>query len=498
MGIQSLPAEIEGRLFINGEFVNSSDGKTFDVFSPYDRKKVATVCEATEEDTNKAVAAAKAAFPSWAALGPPQRGAYLKKLSELILAASSDLAALDCSVMGRPISTYGDAASAAAEFAHFAEAAWPKGDTSLNTPGYINMTFRQPIGVVGAIIPWNVPIILLSHKLGPALAAGCTIVLKSSEKAPLSSIKIAQLVKEAGFPPGVVNVIAGYGQPSGSTLSAHMDVRCINFTGSGPTGKLVSIAAAKSNLKRVILELGGKSPTIIFDDADLEKAAIETAFSIKYVSGQACVANSRIYVQNTCADKFKELFTKAFVAIQPGNPMDTATTHGPQADEIQFNRVQEYLRLVKEGQGKVETGGGALKLEGGNGFFIEPTIITGQAEDARPMKEEIFGPVVNINVFKTEREAIAKAVDSEYGLYSAVYSKNIDRAMRVAKAMEAGTVGINCTSPTLAKDGAFGGYKQSGQGREGIGYSLDNYLEHKTVLLKLADDTSSPINGEIH
>lgn len=217
-----------------------------------------------------------------------------------------------------------------------------------------------------------------------------------------------------------------------------MDVRCINFTGSGPTGKLVAVAAAKSNLKQVVLELGGKSPTIVFDDADLEKAAVETAFSIKFVSGQACVANSRIYVQDTCADEFKKLFTTAFVAIQPGNPLDPATTHGPQADEIQFKRVQEYLKLVKEGKGKVETGGGAIKLEGGNGFFIEPTIITEQAEDARPMKEEIFGPVVNINVFKTESEAIAKAVDSEYGLYSAVYSRNINRALRVAKAMEAG------------------------------------------------------------
>ncbi|RDI80504.1 hypothetical protein Vi05172_g9632 [Venturia inaequalis] len=489
MGIQSLPTEIEGRLFINGEFVNSSDGKTFDVFSPYDRKKVATVHEATEEDTNKAVAAAKAAFPAWAALSPPQRGAYLKKLSALTLAASSDLAALDCSVMGRPISTYGDAAYAAAEFAHYAEAAWPKGETSLNTPGFINMTFRQPIGVVGAIIPWNVPIILLSTKLGPALAAGCTVVLKSSEKAPLSSIKIAQLIKEAGFPPGVVNIISGFGQPSGSTLSAHMDVRLINFTGSGPTGKIVSVAGAKSNLKKVILELGGKSPTIIFDDADLEKAAVETAFSIKFVSGQACVANSRIYVQDTCADRFKQLFTKAFIAIQPGNPMDPTTTHGPQADELQFNRVQEYLKLVKdEGTGKIETGGGALQVQGGNGFFIEPTIITGQAEDARPMKEEIFGPVVNINVFCTEGEAVAKAVDSEYGLYSAVYSRDIHRALRVAKAMEAGTVGVNCTSPTVAPDGAFGGYKQSGQGREGIGYSLDNYLEIKTVLVKLEEE----------
>ena len=253
------------------------------------------------------------------------------------------------------------------------------------------------------------------------------------------SLKIAELIKEAGFPPGVVNILSGYGKPSGSTLASHMDVRLINFTGSGPTGKIVTEAAAKSNLKKVILELGGKSPTIVFDDADIEKAAVETAFSIKFVAGQACIATSRIYVQDTCAVAFKKAFTKAFVEYQPGNPLDPATTHGPQADEIQFKRVSEYLKLVKEGKGKVEVGGGALKMEGGNGFFIEPTIITGQAEDARPMKEEIFGPVININIFKTEKEAISKAVDSEYGLYSAVYSKNIDRALRVAKAMEAGT-----------------------------------------------------------
>jgi aldehyde dehydrogenase (NAD+) len=218
-----------------------------------------------------------------------------------------------------------------------------------------------------------------------------------------------------------------------------MDVRLINFTGSGVTGKIVTEAAARSNLKKVVLELGGKSPTIIFDDANIEQAAAETAFSIKFVAGQACIANSRIYVQDTCAVAFKKAFTQAFADYKPGNPLDPSTTHGPQADELQFKRVNEYLNLVKEGKGTVEMGGGPLKLEGGNGFFIEPTIITEQAEDARPMKEEIFGPVININVFKTEQEAIAKAVDSEYGLYSAVYSKNIDRALRVAKAMEAGT-----------------------------------------------------------
>jgi aldehyde dehydrogenase (NAD+) len=377
---------------------------------------------------------------------------------------------------------------AAEHFAHYAHAGYDtKGTTSLHTKGYLNMTLRQPIGVVAAIIPWNVPIVMLAHKIAPALAAGCTVVLKSSEKAPLSSLKFAQLIKEAGLPAGVVNILSGFGKPAGSTLALHPDVRLVNFTGSGATGKLISEMAAKSNLKRVVLELGGKSPTIVFDDANIEKAAAETAFSVRFVSGQACIANSRIYVQEGVADKFKKAFATAFAEFKAGNPLDPSTTHGPQADEIQFKRVKEYLELAKQGKGKVELGGDVLKLEGGNGFFIQPTIITDQAEDARGMKEEIFGPVVGINTFKTEAEAIAKAVDSEYGLYSAVYSKNIDRALRVARAMEAGTVGINCTSPSVASDMPFGGYKQSGIGREGFGYSLENYFEVKTVLIKLDD-----------
>jgi aldehyde dehydrogenase (NAD+) len=411
----------------------------------------------------------------------------LTKLSQLCIAADEELAILDSAVMGRPISSFFDGQYSAMQYSHWAEAGHEaKGETSLNTKGFLNLTLRQPIGVVGCIIPWNVPQVLFSHKVGPALAAGCTVVLKSSEKAPLSSLKLAHLFQEAGFPPGVINIISGYGKPAGSTLASHMDVRAINFTGSTATGRLVQEAAAKSNLKRVILELGGKSPTIVFDDADIEKAAAETAFSISFVSGQACIANSRIYVQDTVAAKFKKAFTAAFTNFKAGNPLDPATTHGPQADAIQHKRITEYLKLAKEGKGKVETGGGGLKIDGNDkALFIAPTIIADQPEDAVGMKEEIFGPVVGINVFKTEAEAIAKAVDSEFGLYSAVYSKDISRALRVAKAMEAGAVGINCTSPTVAHDMPFGGYKGSGLGREGYGYSLDNYLETKTVLIKL-------------
>ena len=306
---------------------------------------------------------------------PTERGVYLKKLSELILRDAEELSVLDASVMGRPITSFFDPFLAAGQFEHYAQSGWEaKGTTSLHTKGFLNMTLRQPIGVVAAIIPWNVPIVLLSHKLAPALAAGCTVVLKSSEKAPLSSLKIASLCHEAGFPPGVINILSGFGKPSGSTLALHPDVRLINFTGSSATGKLISEMAAKSNLKRVVLELGGKSPTVIFDDANIEQAAAETAFSIRFVSGQACIANSRIYVQEGVAAKFKKAFAAAFSQFKVGDPLDPATTHGPQADEIQFKRVKEFLELARNGKGKIEMGGDVIKMEGGNGFFIQPTV----------------------------------------------------------------------------------------------------------------------------
>jgi len=268
-----------------------------------------------------------------------------------------------------------------------------------------------------------------------------------------------------------------------------MSVRLLNFTGSSATGALIQRYAAQSNLKKVILELGGKSPSLIFADApSLEKAAHDAAFSIRFVSGQACIASSRVYVEESAVDEFKRHFKAAFSAVKAGDPLEAGTDHGPQADAIQFKRVSEYLKLAREGQGKIELGGDALQVNGNDGgYFIQPTIIADAPEDARTMREEIFGPVVSINTFKTEAEAIAKAVDSEFGLYSSVYTKDISRALRVAKAMEAGYVGINTTSPSQLHDLPFGGYKGSGLGREGYGYSLDQYLEHKSVLIKLDD-----------
>lgn len=294
---------------------------------------------------------------------------------------------------------------------------------------------------------------------------------------------MATLFQKAGFPPGVINVITGFGNVSGSVLSNHMDVRALTFTGSSRTGRLIQAAAAKSNLKAVFLELGGKSPAVVFDDADLEKAAKETVTGIQSNSGQVCMANSRLYVQDTIAEKFIELFKETFTNyVNMGDPLEKGVNHGPQADEVQHKTVLRYLEMGKQ-SGELVLGGGAADRKG---FYIQPTIFKNIPEDATVMKEEIFGPVVNINVFKTEEEVLAKANDTEYGLYAAVFTKNIDRAMRFAKGLEAGTVGVNCTSPTTGLDMPFGGYKTSGTGREGEpNYTLENFLETKSVVIKL-------------
>ncbi|ORY17943.1 aldehyde dehydrogenase [Clohesyomyces aquaticus] len=474
-----LPEKIETRLFINGEFCESSDGKTFDIHNPATLKLVAKVHEASEQDTDRAVASAKAAFPSWSKLSPDQRGVYFKKLAKLIRESNDELAALEAASMGKPLGTFIDGMACAAKWDHYAEVGYSvQGTTSVQTPGFVNMTLRQPYGVVAAIIPWNVPLLFLASKLAPALIVGNTTVLKSSEKAPLTSAKFATLVEKAGFPPGVINVITGFGAVSGSILSHHMDVRALSFTGSGRTGRIIQAAAAKSNLKTVLLELGGKSPAVVFADADLEKAAKDTAYSIQWNSGQVCMANSRVYVQDTVADKFIELFKHKFEQITMGDPLEKGVNHGPQADEIQHKTVLRYLEMGKQ-SGDLVTGGGAPSDR--EGYYIQPTIFTNTPEDAAVMKEEIFGPVVNINVFKAEEEVLAKANNTEYGLYAAVYTKDIDRALRFAKGLEAGTVGVNCTSPVTGRDMPFGGYKSSGSGREGEpAYSLNNFLETKS------------------
>ncbi|KAK3381044.1 aldehyde dehydrogenase domain-containing protein [Podospora didyma] len=474
-------------MLINGELVEASDKKTFTVYNPATRELSASVPEASADDTNAAIAAAKAAFPAWSAADPTKRAACLKKLATLMRENNDELARLEAISMGLPVSHFYYGRNAASFFDHFAEA-WPyiQGQSSVNTPGHVTMTLRQPYGVVALIIPWNAPVHFLGSKAGPALITGNTVVLKSSEKAPLAVARIAELVVEAGFPPGVFNIISGHGIPSGQILSRHIDVRALSFTGSSRTGKLIQEEAARTNLKKVILELGGKSPAIVFDDANLAKAVEQTQASIQANSGQVCMANSRVYVQKGIAPQFIEAFTKRFAAVRAGDPLLKETNHGPQADEVQYKNVLSY---VEEGKSTGSLAiGGKGKLESTNGFFVEPTVFLETPESARIMKEEVFGPVVNINTFETEEEAIAKANDTEFGLYASVYTRSINRALRVAKALESGYVAVNCTSPLTGRDLPFGGYKGSGQGREGLLYSMGNFLETKSVIIQIDEE----------
>ncbi|KAL3422839.1 putative aldehyde dehydrogenase [Phlyctema vagabunda] len=459
---------IEAQLFINN------------------KELIAKVSEASVEDVNTAVAAAQAAFPAWSALSPIERGKPLKKMAELVLSHRDELASLDAMSMGRPIGGYFDASYAAVHLNYFGEAAYATGHTSLNTPGFLNLSLRQPFGVVGIIIPWNAPLVFFAKKIAPAVAAGNTVVLKSSEKAPLTSWKVSQWIVECGFPPGVINVISGHGHISGNAISSHMSIRAISFTGSTRTGRAIQIASANSNLKKVVFELGGKGPALIFEDADIEEAVKGTENSIGFNSGQTCMANSRIYVHESVATNFLEAFKKLAGARKMGDPRDVNVNHGPQADQIQYDTVLKYIAMGKKSGGKLEMGGEDSMNGTTGGLSVHPVIFTEQPEDSKIMKEEIFGPVVVINTFKTEEEVIAKANNTEFGLYAALYTKDLERALRVSKKLESGMVAVNCASPTGSWDLPFGGWKQSGTGRESLLESIDHFLEQKSVYIKVS------------
>jgi aldehyde dehydrogenase (NAD+) len=481
--------DFEKRLFINGEFVPSIAGKQFDINSPYTESKVGSVYEALPEDVDKAVDAAEAAFPAWSELGAFARASFFYKLADLLEKAGPELAPLEALCIGRPVSQYMEhylGANALRQFAGLAQDG--TGMTSLNTPGFVNMLIRQPYGVCGAIVPWNIPLLAAIMKICPALITGNTLVLKSSEKSPLTALVLARLIKEAGFPPGVCNILSGFGQPCGSAISSHMRIRKVGFTGSGRTGRIIKQAAAASNLKRVSLELGGKSPLIIFPDADLEKAVPVAAASIVSMAGQMCIASSRLYVHTSIAEEFKEKLSEAMKAVHAGfeagsDPLSPTSTVWPQADKTQFDQVMRYISLAKESGGKIVLGG---QRQGNQGYFVQPTIIENPSADSRVVKEEIFGPVLSFMTFDDEDKVMEQANDTEYGLYASVFTRDISRALRIAKKFESGQVAINTSSGSqLAFDMPFGGWKASGDGCDLSRHALDIWTQMKSIFIAL-------------
>ncbi|KAG0699497.1 aldehyde dehydrogenase domain-containing protein [Suillus ampliporus] len=473
-------------IFINGQFQDGSDNTTIDVINPTNGKVITSVSEGTAKDVDVAVEAAQTAFDTVWGLNAPgtQRSILMAKLAALMQENADELAALEALDNGKTFNWARNADVAGSIDCIRYYAGWADkihGQVQETTTNKLTYTRHEPIGVVGQIIPWNFPLLMMAWKLGPALACGNTIVLKPSEFTPLTAIRMCHLINEAGFPPGVVNVINGYGNTVGNAITSHMKIEKVAFTGSTLVGRKIMESAAKSNLKNVTLELGGKSPNIIFDDADLEQAVNWSAFGIFWNHGQACCAGSRIFVQEGIYDEFLKRFTEKTRSLKVGDPFAPDTFQGPQVSEIQFNRIMSYIESGKEAGAKVEIGG---ERHGTEGFFIKPTIFTNVNPSMKIVQEEIFGPVGVVIKFKDEDDVIKQANDTVYGLAAAVFTQNLNRAINTAHRLKAGTAWINCVN-SLHSNVPFGGFKQSGIGRELGEYALHNYTAVKAVHVNL-------------
>jgi len=474
------------KLFINGEFVDSVSGKTFDTLDPRTEEAITRVSEAQKEDVDLAVKAARAAFDHgpWPRMSGSERGCILYKYAELVLQHGDELAALETFDNGRPLDMTRtvDIPYSVEVIRYYAGSADKIHGLTLKMSGqYQGYTLHEPIGVAGQIIPWNFPMVMFFSKISPALACGCTVVIKSAEQTPLTALYCAQLAKEAGIPPGVLNVLSGFGETAGASISSHMDIDKISFTGSIQVGRLIMEAAAKSNLKPVTLELGGKSPLIIMDDADVDKAVNIAHLAIYSNMGQVCLAGSRVFVQEGIYDEFvKKAVARAKQQVV-GDPFQPGVEHGPQVDKMQFEKILEYIQYGKRDGAKLLLGGNSLNNKG---FYIEPTIFSDVEDDMQIAKEEIFGPVMSILKFKTIEEAIERGNKTIYGLGAGIVTKDIDIANRFARSLRAGVVWINCFL-VLGADVPMGGYKMSGIGREYGSKGLENYLQVKCVISPL-------------
>ncbi|EXJ78724.1 aldehyde dehydrogenase (NAD+) [Capronia coronata CBS 617.96] len=465
-------------LLINNEFVASEDASYFASIDPFTQKPICNIARGKAADIDKAVAAAQTAFPGWKATKPAEKGRLLSRLADLIERDVDILAKIEAIDGGKPVKIAKDAdvLAAAACFRYYAGLADKlKGDTIETDPDTLNMTLREPLGVCGLIVPWNFPLLMCGWKLGPALCAGNTAVLKPAELTPLSALFLGKLVVEAGFPEGVVNIVPGYGAEAGSALSGHPDVAKISFTGSTQTGKSILRASADSNLKKTTLELGGKSPSIVLKSADLDVVVEWLNGGCFYNMGQNCCASSRVLVQRDIYATFLEKFKTRAEKNVLGSPFDGNTFLGPQISGAQHSKI---LGTIEEAKAE-----GAVCITGGkspSGWFIEPTIFKDVKSTMKITREEVFGPVVVVAPFEDEAEAIQMANDSCYGLAAGVFTSDIKEAIRITKGIAAGTVWVNCYN-AISHQLPFGGYKQSGIGKDLGQAAVDEFSQVKTV-----------------
>ena len=472
------------KMYINGKFVDSKDGKTLDVFDPSTEAPIATVPAGSAADIDRAAQAAKKAFyGGWKTTTAQERGRVLLRLAERIRARKDELAEIETLNSGKPIveSEY-DMDDTATCFEYYGGLATKINGEVLPVPAdAVAFALREPMGVAGQIIPWNYPIMMAAWKIAPALAAGCTVVLKPAEQTPLSILKLAEDFESIGIPPGVVNIVTGDGPGAGAPLVAHPDIRKIAFTGSAAVGKTIMKSAA-DQLKRVSLELGGKSPNIFFADADFEAAVDGALFGVFINQGEVCSAGSRVLVQKDIYKKFVDAVSAKAKTIKVGPGMDRDNKMGPLVSQEQHNRVARYLEVGRK-EAKVAAGGGIPK-EHAKGWYVQPTVFYDVNNSARIAQEEIFGPVMSIIPFKDEAQAIEIANATPYGLAAAVWSRDIFRAFRVVRALEAGIVWVNHMQPTFV-EAPWGGYKSSGFGRELGHWGVEEYLETKQVFINL-------------